>query len=183
MSAFASTPSLFFFLFWLIDVDTFGPTFSFSFSLLSPSISLFPFWIISGKFIPLLPFPPPLSPHSLSPRILIFFLLTLFLTLALYSAEITIYIVRNSKDEKRSQIFFSTFFSGCLDLVCVRWDWRGWNWGVDVWCGDVLFILYLYFNTLILMCFGGEGMRDDGIDGWLVCGGKWFGEIVQVKNL
>lgn len=38
------------------------------------------------------------------------------------------------------------------------------------WCGDVLFILYLYFNTLILMCFGGEGMRDDGDDGWFVWG-------------
>lgn len=100
-------------------------------SLLSPFISLFPFWIISGKFIPLLP--SPLSTFS-APDFCLFSSHP-FLTLALYSAEVTIYIVRNSKDEKRLQIFFSTFFSECLDLVCVRWDWRGWKWGVDdmVW--------------------------------------------------
>lgn len=53
---------------------------------------------------------------------------------------------------------------------------------MDVWCGDVLFILYLHFNTLIWMCFGGKVC---GMMGMMVgsCGGEWFGEIVQVKNL
>jgi len=52
---------------------------------------------------------------------------------------------------------------------------------VDVWCGDVLFILYLYFNTLILVCFGGEGMRDDGDDGWFVWGANGLVRLYKLR--
>ena len=96
-------------------------------SLLSPFISLFPFWIISGKFIPLLP-PPPL--HILSPRLLSFFLSPFSNARALFGGNHHLYCTKLQRRKTITDFLFYLFLG--MFRLGVRTLGLAW---VEVGCG------------------------------------------------
>jgi len=100
------------------------------------------------------------SPHS-KPQNFVQFLPPFHNARTLFGG-VSIYIVRNSEDEKQPQILL--LLSRCCGMgTCIRVD-------VGVRCGDVLLNMYLYFNTLLFDIFWRGGGGVGGNKGWMVVG-------------